>query len=790
MVTGQAEHAKLADEPPQRSGSLRVPWLLAGSVVLIPQGDRAGGVASNAKSIGGEEIRKAYHKRRARPSATKENITKQSAARARQKDHASRIQKGYFGKQRLESALARGVGGGGTMQNAKNGGGLEDIGLAHARKSLASAVDSEDSGLGGHSYVEPPSTPVRHFSSPRRGASKVLAALDLSERTYCPFFFGASEAHSLVLAARKAQLLAMPDFAGLHAWSDRSSLKHKTFPQPRSPVESSRNKKIKLVPEQLKTDVAGVNTSTSPNSDSLPRTPLKPSGDTLRPLYSPSSSVSLGQPPRCSSPMFHAIKVDVCASDHAGSALREDSSVNVNAFADSGFSEFDVDGDHPVTPLSVRSEKSGCAFRFETQAHPADNFPSPRDNRNALSDVSSPATFLSYRSGAPVPPGLDTSALRSEPESSVEPLLKQLSYSARCPDLNASSRPAPAHDSPRSSVSEPSGDALAGSDAWRAVGKLLDFRPLTPSPHSVEELWLARDRRGVGFRPQSASPDSPGPRSQVGTQLSEGWVGQDDDDVDMLCYDTPQPTPGWSERVSSHATVEEEAIDNEDVLSQEPYSRGDHFLKFLGDGLGSGCGQDAILASVNALGGGDVQTEEHYADAAMKYTPVHEGHTAEGLCLGAGSSPQSTPGSGVQGQEAQDVHHVLVTVDQAAHVRRSCRIHGRSSRDISPEVEVPSLPAREHPTGTRHSQVADDSAKRPLADLSSRNVSRPQMEVPSLHANARERLTGTQHSHLSDDSVNWPLYGLTREPGVEERVGTGVIEGPCLFDEDWDDDDE
>ncbi|KZT20423.1 hypothetical protein NEOLEDRAFT_1140679 [Neolentinus lepideus HHB14362 ss-1] len=117
---------------------------------------------------------------------------KRNAARARLKDHASRVQKCYFGKQRLDSALAKGLGIGSKSQREAIGG-PGDIELAHARKAFASIMPSYDSsGTVEYSYIESPSTPVRHgrpestsdssVLSKKTHTSKVLNALDISER--------------------------------------------------------------------------------------------------------------------------------------------------------------------------------------------------------------------------------------------------------------------------------------------------------------------------------------------------------------------------------------------------------------------------------------------------------------------------------------------------------------------------------------------------------------------------------------------------------------------------------
>ncbi|TFK46113.1 hypothetical protein OE88DRAFT_1055044 [Heliocybe sulcata] len=116
---------------------------------------------------------------------------KRSAARARLKDHAGRLQKGYFGKQRLNSALARGLGK--VKVPEEVGGGPAEIGLAHARKALASRFPAQQSGGNAeYSYIVPPSTPSRHGASESASgssptskntrSSKILSALDLSER--------------------------------------------------------------------------------------------------------------------------------------------------------------------------------------------------------------------------------------------------------------------------------------------------------------------------------------------------------------------------------------------------------------------------------------------------------------------------------------------------------------------------------------------------------------------------------------------------------------------------------
>ncbi|KZP31783.1 hypothetical protein FIBSPDRAFT_580167 [Athelia psychrophila] len=148
-----------------------------------------------------------------------------NAAMARSRDATGRVQKGYFGRQRME-ALTRGLQ---AEQNDSPNGGLHlrscSIDLAHAQ---------HDAPLDDTSYpspTTPQSNPIEnrlpsssgsktHGSSSSRSSirsSKVLLAMDTTE----PIF----------MRAERNRLLAIPDFAGL---SKREHIRPNTPPPPKN----------------------------------------------------------------------------------------------------------------------------------------------------------------------------------------------------------------------------------------------------------------------------------------------------------------------------------------------------------------------------------------------------------------------------------------------------------------------------------------------------------------------------------------------------------------------------
>ncbi|KIK98418.1 hypothetical protein PAXRUDRAFT_134236, partial [Paxillus rubicundulus Ve08.2h10] len=105
-----------------------------------------------------------------------------NAAKARTKDAAGRAQKRHFGRQRLAAALCM------TREDYLSkptpSSVLPEINLAHARRDIVSEVPSPADQVFRSVRLQSSSSP--HDEGRRRNASKILVALDTSDRM-CEF---------------------------------------------------------------------------------------------------------------------------------------------------------------------------------------------------------------------------------------------------------------------------------------------------------------------------------------------------------------------------------------------------------------------------------------------------------------------------------------------------------------------------------------------------------------------------------------------------------------------------
>ncbi|PPR05975.1 hypothetical protein CVT24_004639 [Panaeolus cyanescens] len=139
---------------------------------------------------------------------------KRYAARARAKDAVGKLQKGYFGRQKL-NVLSQNLSTNAVYQQTKKrskDGALNEISLSHAKRKVS--TEEEDDF---YSYIPSPTRPnlrtprsrkvgtwSAHTSSPNVRHSEILEALDTSE----PLF----------LRKTLDDILALPDLAYLHSW--------------------------------------------------------------------------------------------------------------------------------------------------------------------------------------------------------------------------------------------------------------------------------------------------------------------------------------------------------------------------------------------------------------------------------------------------------------------------------------------------------------------------------------------------------------------------------------------
>lgn len=150
-----------------------------------------------------------------------------NAAKARSKDATGRVQKGYFGRQRLQ-ALTKGL----RTQSRVNASGQSrptdkacEIDLAHAKRDMQLSTVIIPATPKNKSFIPKQSSSGSRTNgssaggSSRTRSSKVLAALDTSERTWihnCLVqWLLTPPLVAISMRAEINRILSVPDFAGL-----------------------------------------------------------------------------------------------------------------------------------------------------------------------------------------------------------------------------------------------------------------------------------------------------------------------------------------------------------------------------------------------------------------------------------------------------------------------------------------------------------------------------------------------------------------------------------------------
>jgi hypothetical protein len=173
-----------------------------------------------------------------------------NAAKARSKDTTGRAQKDFFGRQRLnilsKGLIANSRGLDVPAGKRQSEGSMFDIGLAHAKCNPLTPEVHQHSFIPSPVYVSPcapkfKSKSFTHYASSsstgsnRSSSSKVLDALDMSERESCsPFLILSTKPFLVAIFLRAAmdRILTLPDLAGL------SKRKQRLPVTPRPPPKS------------------------------------------------------------------------------------------------------------------------------------------------------------------------------------------------------------------------------------------------------------------------------------------------------------------------------------------------------------------------------------------------------------------------------------------------------------------------------------------------------------------------------------------------------------------------